>query len=110
MPLLPILARRSREKRTIVSGLFTVGHPELATGKANMVYVKCDLCTHEELFNPEKENPHVAIERIERAHVCTKTVKEKPKKRQILKQTFGEYEIGSRRHRLGPEEKIDDTV
>lgn len=92
-----------------MSGQFTVGSPDPSTGKGHMVLVKCDLCPADPtLFDPRKvENAQNEIDRLIREHMCKKVSKEKKKRRFIrfIRPAFEEYEIGTRRHRLGrPEE------
>lgn len=77
-----------------------------------MVFVKCDLCIEQELFDPTKViGKEAAILDIIEKHICKKPEK-KPAKRKFLpaiKQYFREYEFGSRRERLGPDPDEEES-
>jgi hypothetical protein len=97
--------------RHVASGLFTVGNPKNHTGKANMAFVRCDLCKEEVLFDPEKvRSANTEIERIQKVHVCKKPVKEPEKKKKKKFQRFEEYEKGMRPQLHGPRLEDDDDI
>lgn len=89
-----------------MSGLFTIGQPELHTGRGHMVSVKCDLCSVEETFDPAKVHAVDAMHKIFTSHQCKKPEVKPPNKvKKVLKKIFGEYQIGTRRK---PEAEYDD--
>lgn len=96
-----------------MSGQFTIGHLDPSTGKANLVAVKCDLCTADPaLFDPAKvEVAQNEILRIIQTHICKKVPKPtKPKKKRFVwRPRFMENVAGSRRARIGRYEEEDDA-